>query len=289
MFLRQINFSPRTPRGLELARKTTDAETGIESSGFMKSRPGEYLTSRRGEVKIPHLVQGTVKCYRLLWNGATWTTIQHAGSLWATDPAKERVFLSSTQVRTLVGSLPDPCRAIVSLLALTGLRIGELLALRWKHIDRSVGVIRVRATVHEGSFGTPKTRSSRRDIPISRFARVLLEGLGNGASQDDLVFHSQNGAPVNPKNLANRVLRPACRALDLPVVGWHSFRHTHATLLGESGGSIKTAQALLGHSDVETTLNIYTHAIPDSQRVAVERVAAILDPNGLKIGNASAP
>jgi integrase len=108
------------------------------------------------------------------------------------------------------------------------------------------------------------------------------------ASQDDLVFHSRNGAPVNPKNLATRVLRPACRALDLPVVGWHSFRHTHATLLGESGGSLKTAHALLGHSDVETTLNIYTHAIPDSQRVAVERVAAILDPNGLKIGTASA-
>jgi integrase len=67
-------------------------------------------------------------------------------------------------------------------------------------------------------------------------------------------------------------------------VGWHSFRHTHATLLGESGESIKTAQALLGHSDVETTLNTYTHAIPDSQRVAVERVAEILDSNGLKIG-----
>jgi len=59
MFLRQINFSPRTPRGVELTGKTTDAETGIESSGFMKSRTGEYLTSRRGEVKITHLVQGT--------------------------------------------------------------------------------------------------------------------------------------------------------------------------------------------------------------------------------------
>jgi len=203
-------------------------------------------------------------------------------------PAKERLFLSPAQVRTLINSLPAPCRTIVSLLALTGLRIGELLALRWKHIDISVGAIRVRETVHEGSFGTPKTRSSRRDIPISLSARGLLQQLSNGATPDDLVFHSQNGSPVNPKNLANRVLRPACRALGFPVVGWHSFRHTHATLLGESGGSLKTAQALLGHSDVETTLNIYTHAIPDSQRVAVERVAEILDPNGLKIGTASA-
>jgi integrase len=173
------------------------------------------------------------------------------------------------------------------LLALTGLRIGELLALRWNHIDMSVGAIRVRETVSEGSFGTPKTRSSRRDIPISGSARALLEKMRSGAGPDDLVFHSRTGAPVNPKNLANRVFRPACRALDLPVVSWHSFRHTHATLLGESGGSLKTAQALLSHSDVETTLNIHTHAIPDSQRVAVERVAEILDPNGLKIGEAS--
>jgi integrase len=59
-------------------------------------------------------------------------------------------------------------------------------------------------------------------------------------------------------------------------------RHTHATLLTEVGESIKTTQAILGHSDLETTLNTYSHPIPESQRRAVERVAEILDPNGLK-------
>jgi integrase len=60
-------------------------------------------------------------------------------------------------------------------------------------------------------------------------------------------------------------------------VSWHSFRHTHATLLHDAGESLKTAQSLLGHSDLETTLGVYTHAIPDSQRRAVERVAGVLD------------
>ena len=60
------------------------------------------------------------------------------------------------------------------------------------------------------------------------------------------------------------------------------FRHTHATLLTEVGEPIKTTQAILGHSDLETTLNIYSHPIPESQRRAVERVVEILDPNGLK-------
>jgi len=260
---------------------------------FTKGEVQTFLASKRTQGLSASSVHGIrTALSKVLQAAVEWGYLDNnpARGLIVGDrhPAKERLFLTSTQVRTLVGSLSDPCRAIVSLLALKGLRIGELLALRWKHIDTSVGVIRVRETVHEGSFGTPKTRSSRRDIPISGFARVLLEGLSTSATQDDLVFHSRNGAPVNPKNLANRVLRPACRALDLPVVGWHSFRHTHATLLGDSGGSLKTAQALLGHSDVETTLNIYTHAIPESQRVAVERVAEILDPNGLKIGTASA-
>jgi integrase len=62
-------------------------------------------------------------------------------------------------------------------------------------------------------------------------------------------------------------------------VSWHSFRHTNATLLGEVGESVKTAQSILGHSDLETTLNTYMHAIPDSQRRAVERVAGVVFPD----------
>jgi integrase len=81
-------------------------------------------------------------------------------------------------------------------------------------------------------------------------------------------------------NLYNRQLARACDRIKLPRVSWHFFRHTHATLLHETGESLKTAQALLGHSDLETTLAVYTHVVPDSQRRAVERVAGVLDLNG---------
>jgi integrase len=198
------------------------------------------------------------------------------------NPRKETVYLSPDQIRLLASSLAEPCRTIVLLLALTGLRIGELLALRRKHLDFSNGVIRVRETVYEGRFGAPKTRSSRRDVPMSGAARELLQGARRTGGDQDLVFASRAGTPINPKNLASRELRPACRRLKLPTVGWHSFRHTHGTLLTEVGESIKTTQAILGHSDLETTLNIYSHAIPESQRRAIERVSEILDSNGLK-------
>ena len=99
-----------------------------------------------------------------------------------------------------------------------------------------------------------------------------------GANAENLVFASRNGTPLNPKNILRRVLQPTCRKLNLPVISWHSFRHTHATLLGEVGESLRTAQAILGHSDLKTTLNIYTHAIPESQKHAVEKVAGLVFP-----------
>jgi len=118
---------------------------------------------------------------------------------------------------------------------------------------------------------------------MSELLRSLLEtyrvGTGN-CSPDNLVVRTQRGTPLSPKNLYNRVLAPACDRIKQPRVSWHSFRHTHATLLADVGESIKTAQSLLGHSDLGTTLN--TYAIPDSQRRAVERVAGVLFSDVLK-------
>src|ERR1700745_546917 len=96
---------------------------------------------------------------------------------------------------------------------------------------------------------------------------------------EDLVFCTNKGTPLSPKNLYNRALAPTCDSLGFPRVSWHSFRHASATLMGELGEPIKTAQAILGHSDIETTLNTYMHVIPDSQRRAVERVAGVLFPD----------
>lgn len=82
---------------------------------------------------------------------------------------------------------------------------------------------------------------------------------------EEPVFCTATGTPLNPKNLYNRVLAPTCDRIGPHRVSWHCFWHINATLLGEVGESLKTAQSILGHSDLETTLNTYMHAIPDSQ------------------------
>lgn len=198
------------------------------------------------------------------------------------QPVTERLYLSAQETKQLLDALPEPIHTLVVLAVLTGMRIGELLALRWKNVDLLRGSIQVREMVSEGRFGLPKTRSSRRDVPMSESVRGALEKHRSRARQtgpEDLVFASRVQTPLNPKNLLRRVLRPACEGLGLPPISWHSFRHTHATLLGEVGESLRTAQAILGHSNLETTLNVYTHAIPESQRRPVDKVAEILFPS----------
>jgi integrase len=197
------------------------------------------------------------------------------------DSKRETRFYCPATVRELLAELTDPCRAIVATAVLAGLRIGEILALRWKRVDLLAETLEVAETYSSGMFGPPKTRSSRRVIPMSATLVGIFKQLRPSDCQpDDLVFRTAKGTPLSDKNLYNRELAPACDAIKQPRVSWHSFRHTHATLLHETGESLKTAQALLGHSDLETTLAVYTHAIPDSQKRAVERVAVVLDLDG---------
>lgn len=196
-------------------------------------------------------------------------------------------FLRLEQVRQLLAALREPYRSMVLLAVLTGLRRSELFALSWGAVDLERALVWIRQGVYRGQFSTPKTHASKRCHPVAVPTVELLRSLRVRARQagpNDLVFCSRRGTPVNPDNALKRVIHPACDRLGLPRVGWHTLRHTHATQLDQQGESPKTVQALLGHADVETTLAVYTHAVPDSLRHAEERLAReVLDPNGPKL------
>ena len=174
---------------------------------------------------------------------------------------------------------------MVLVAVLTGLRRSELFALRWGAVDLDKGVLEVRESVYNGQFSTPKTHSSMRRIPLSSPVVAMLRKSQPGKrGPNDLVFASRTGTPLRPENILKREIRPACDRLDMPRVGWHTFRHTHATLLHELGESVKTAQAILGHSDIGTTLQIYTHAVQETMSKAEERLAQkMMDPKGPKL------
>jgi integrase len=129
------------------------------------------------------------------------------------------------QLTRLLQSLQEPVRMLAITVAMTSLRVGEVLALRWKNVDFEKSLIRVREAVYEGNLSSPKSKSSIRDIPIGpTLQRALLERR-NGAPADIFVFASRNGTPLDSHNLLGRVLEPACKRAGLPLISWHSFRH----------------------------------------------------------------
>jgi len=181
----------------------------------------------------------------------------------------------------LLDELSEPYRSMVELIAATGLRIGELLAIRWRALDLEVGTLTVRESVYEGKFQRPKTSKSRRTIPLGPHMIASLKAHRDRSARkgdDDLVFPNKSGAPMRESRLLERVLQPAAERAKLGRVTWHQFRHIHSSLLNDLRVPVKIAQEQLGHASIQTTLNIYTHVVDASHRAAIEQLEKQLFP-----------
>lgn len=196
----------------------------------------------------------------------------------------EALHLTPAEVRRLFSAVESSRyhRALV-LIAGTGIRRGECLALRWVDVDQETGVMKVRGTLSRigGKLVVtePKTERSRRVLPLSPATTALLaaqrkaqiaERLHAGSLWTDtgFVFTTETGQPVDPRNLL-RVVQTAAARAGLRDVGVHSLRHSAATAMLEAGVNIKAVSDLLGHSSVSITGDIYGHTSDDSARAAV--------------------
>ena len=188
----------------------------------------------------------------------------------------------------LLAKVDEPHRTMVSLIAATGLRIGELLALRWRVLDLESGTLAVRESVFEGRFQRPKTQKAMRTIPLGPNAIAALNAHKARVTRkgpDDLVFGNRNGGPLRESKVLRNVLQPAAEAAGLGRVTWHQFRHIHSSLLNDLRVPVKIAQEQLGHASISTTLNIYTHVVDKSHRSAIEAVERELFPSVPKSEN----
>ena len=191
-------------------------------------------------------------------------------------------FLTAEEVRRIVAASKEPTRTVILLAVMTGLRIGEILALRWGRVDLLRGTVLVAETCYKGHFGSPKTRASRREVPLApSVVRELKAHYSRSAdhSPGALVFATGQGGPLSADNLRKKSLRTACSRAGLTRIDWHTLRHTHGTLLHSQGTPLKVAQAQLGHSHMATTLEVYTHASVSAQRDAVNLLEGQLFPN----------
>src|SRR5262249_34944280 len=168
-----------------------------------KLKQKDYATTTLRSVRATFstVLQSAVKRGHIEKNPA------HGVCIRETDSKKERRFPSFGQTRLLLNELTEPCASVVSVAVLTGMRIGEILALRWKRIDLLGGTLEVAESYSKGEFGPPKTKSSRRVIPISSALRRVLETQHAHMAPetpDNLVFRTAKGTPLNDKNLYNR-------------------------------------------------------------------------------------
>jgi len=146
----------------------------------------------------------------------------------------------------------------------TGLRIGEICGLKWLDIDLNKSILTVRSTVQRIStnngtklhIDTPKTYSSKRSIPIPDFIAELLKTI-KSAPENYLL--SGNTTAIEPRTLQRR-FKVILKKADLPSINYHSLRHMFATNCVRLGFDVKTLSELLGHSSIETTLNLYVHS-----------------------------
>ena len=149
---------------------------------------------------------------------------------------------------------------------MTGLRRGELIALRWMDLDVQAGVIRVRRSYRRGEFGTPKSRRSSRAVPLAERVRDELEQHRRQSAftePHDLVLgHPLTGRVLDPSRVL-KDFQTDREAAGLRPLTLHSLRHTFGTRMAAAGAPLRALQEWLGHSDIQTTL-IYTDYAPDS-------------------------
>ncbi|MBA3950832.1 MAG: site-specific integrase [Rubrobacter sp.] len=173
----------------------------------------------------------------------------------------------------------------------TGMRQGEILALKWDNVDLEAGTLRVRRTLTKTgkvyAIGEPKTRNSRRVIRLTAAAvgalrthlsRQLeeMERMGSLYQPGGLVFATEAGTIINPSNLRNRSLKPLLKAAGLRPVRFHDLRHTCATLLLSKNVNPKIVSEMLGHASVSITLDVYSHLMPDMQEKAAKALGEAL-------------
>ena len=176
----------------------------------------------------------------------------------------------------LLRHLGEPYRTMVSMIAATGLRIGELLALRWSSLDLEARTLAVPNQCSRVSSRCRKRKRAQRTIPLGpRAVKVLRQHRDRSSRTEpgNLVFINRKGQPFRESKLLTRVLQPAAhrggiRARDVASVPPHSS----VADVTDLKVPVKIAQEQLGHASISTTLNIYTHVVDASHRSAVEAV-----------------
>lgn len=301
----------RTPTGAFLCR-WLEGRLSLRPSTLASYRTHieRHLIPAIGHVPLRELRPETIQraYHQLLADGMTPATLGrvHATlsaalnnaarqNLLSCDPLADVELPTPSRAEPLVWTLAQACQFLVHvrgapleglwrLALITGMRRGELCALKWTDIDLDRGQLRVRANrVAVGGLvveGHPKSRAGRRTLHLDpQTVRVLRTLRAVYVSPSGHVFTDEAGQPLTPWGVSRRFTRTVEEA-GLPKVRMHDLRHVSATIGLALGESLKAVSTRLGHSDIATTANIYGHVPDETARRDTLRLADHLDGDG---------
>jgi integrase len=207
---------------------------------------------------------------------------------------KIKPYITPQQFQAMLTLIPEPYATMVYVAVYTGLRVSELVGLKWGDVQGQSITIDERYC--RGDWGAPKSEASNAIIPVTDSVIQRIEALkgmtvavkaGSGTRKyqvvkasgpEDLVFQSLvKGLPMRDNNILVRHIKPAAKKIGLPWVNWQVLRRSFATWLKLSGTDVKDAQGLMRHSRASTTLDVYQQFVPESQRRAVERLGQLCE------------
>jgi integrase len=205
------------------------------------------------------------------------------------EPKKELEVYSPAEQKIIINYIMEHLtnqRLAVLITLCTGMRIGEICALRWENVDVEAKCIRIRQTLSRvydvdliGSnkgktkiiFSTPKTSGSYRDVPLNKELLAILKTYKK-ISNDKFFVATGTEHFTEPRTFRSVYERLILNEIKLPrIIHFHGLRHTFASRLVSSGVDVKTASRILGHADISTTLNLYVHPSMDNKIDAVNK------------------
>ena len=235
----------------------------------------------------PRLSQKTIKsmhgALRSTLNQAiVWGMLERNPAIGVKLPRKKSrkppVILTLPQIRAMLEELPEPTKSIVTLIVFGSMRVGEVLALRWKRI--SADRIQVVERVYDREFDDVKTDAGERELPFDSFGAIAAAvrrtwDRSKFHAPDDLVFANKAGKPLDSHNLLQRHMKPAAIKLGLPrTIDFRSFRTMDASLMRRTGARPEVARDNMGHSETSMTLDGYSRTWWDERVDAVSRAVA---------------
>lgn len=202
---------------------------------------------------------------------------------------RQKPFITQEQFALLLEWVKEPYATMLYVAVFTGLRVSEVIALRWRNVG--FNSITVAERYCRGDWGAPKSDASAATIPVNRMVLERIDRLKTmtvevkagravrryravkSEGPDDLVFQSvTKGAPMRDNNILVRHIKPAAKMIGLPWINWQVLRRSFAMCLKKKGADVKDAQALMRHSKASTTMDVYMQFDSASQREVVDRL-----------------